>query len=733
MADSPKNKAFLQQLERQRLNKTCKLPIDLRGKVAGECQAYSFGDLTHYLDDRAYLLAKQLLDRFDGRYTIGVNEVLLKVLKSLEVNNTKQEAKPILACNKGNVEFISFDSLIHRKEPRILHATAIELRINDVLYHATTINITTSAIRIASKRTFTLENGSPVTVNFTEFVTSSQPELLTKVHYKILSIEHDEQRSYAILVRNRSDDEAVSSWLDKWTQDRNTPEHIDIDNELFNLVSHYYLRAFIATMHSPLFWLGNKTNSKSTINAFHNMPLANSTLIPLQLTNYEFDFSLLPLQKILEQQSDYLVFIYTESGIPKSIAIPRNNHQLITLALGWHAQQENNHVLLLKTQETAIQADDFKKELQHLAENDSDYALTLTERLNAISHLVSLIDITASCKSLPPHNTTTLEVLNSSHTLSWSGIMPKPTPLQHYIDRKSQRLFIKTKVVLDLHQKSHELTSRDVSEFGMSLNLTGFVDLIVGSHVKVNFEHWQSQTDTVKLNAIPYIIRGVQFWEGTTQLGLERNFPACSESVNRFFSSKITHHKGLLSKNTHDISIVQEAKIFTHILGQKLSSIPFYLAIDTNKTRILQAVASSKKNHAKDLSGLWQVMQILITPLYSLLRSDKSKQSIYFGLYSYIDSSGEWKIMTDYDLSTPRKKSIFINRALSHEIHYFFHSNITLIPSCFLKQQGDLNQRLSELRSHSPHKIKQIREVLHSLLAIGELTDITDIISSTYL
>ncbi|MGK0250397.1 MAG: hypothetical protein ACI910_003166, partial [Oleispira sp.] len=75
---SARNEAFLRQLEIQRLNKPCNRIIDLRGKVAGECQAYTFGERIHYLDDRAYLLAKQLLVRFNGRYTLGVYEALSK-------------------------------------------------------------------------------------------------------------------------------------------------------------------------------------------------------------------------------------------------------------------------------------------------------------------------------------------------------------------------------------------------------------------------------------------------------------------------------------------------------------------------------------------------------------------------------------------------------------------------------------------------------------------------------
>lgn len=70
-ATKSRNQAFLEQHERQRLNKRCNRTIDLRGKVVGQCLAYQFGGRTHHLDDRAYLLAKQLLERFDGRYTFG--------------------------------------------------------------------------------------------------------------------------------------------------------------------------------------------------------------------------------------------------------------------------------------------------------------------------------------------------------------------------------------------------------------------------------------------------------------------------------------------------------------------------------------------------------------------------------------------------------------------------------------------------------------------------------------
>ena len=162
--------------------------------------------------------------------------------------------------------------------------------------------------------------------------------------------------------------------------------------------------------------------------------------------------------------------------------------------------------------------------------------------------------------------------------------------------------------------------------------------------------------------------------------------------------------------------------------------IPFYLGMDSNKKRILQAVASSHNNHAKELSNLWQAMQSLITPISELIKSASHKPdtSLSFGLYCYREQSGNWQLMTEHNFSTPAKKSLFINRALTHEKYYFFHCTLTSVKSALREQQGDLNQRLSQLRSHSPHKIKQIKDVLYSLFAIGELTDITDIISTAY-
>jgi hypothetical protein len=64
--------------------------------------------------------------------------------------------------------------------------------------------------------------------------------------------------------------------------------------------------------------------------------------------------------------------------------------------------------------------------------------------------------------------------------------------------------------------------------------------------------------------------------------------------------------------------------------------------------------------------------------------------------------------------------------------HYFYHGSLTSLKTEQVTQQKDLYDKLMELRTHSQHKVKQIRQVFHTMFAIGEFTDITDIIRAAY-
>ncbi|MEI8609923.1 hypothetical protein P4S70_13400 [Enterovibrio sp. Hal110] len=47
-------------------------PIDLRGKVQGECRSYTLSGLTHWMDDVALNLYHRRLDVYQGQLTQGL-------------------------------------------------------------------------------------------------------------------------------------------------------------------------------------------------------------------------------------------------------------------------------------------------------------------------------------------------------------------------------------------------------------------------------------------------------------------------------------------------------------------------------------------------------------------------------------------------------------------------------------------------------------------------------------
>ena len=724
IATKSRNQAFLEQHERQRLNKLCNRTIDLRGKVPGECQAYQFGGKTHYLDDRGYLLAKQLLDRFNGRYTFGVYETVLKALKQLSANDQSTDEKEldfILSRSRSEVQLIPFSGQLQRKESRIIFATPVVLHVDDVLYHGATMDITSSAISIALKRVSTLEKGDSVLVNFSELCEYSKLQLLTNIPYSVLSIEHDNLRTRLVLMRNRKDDNEVTQQLDLWCQQHHSPEYLDLDNELFNLACNYYQHLYCTTLTSPQFWL-NPKDSQDLIKAFQLVPTSESTLEPLRKEG-NIDLSLLPFNEIITEQCDLLLQVSSQEV---HIARRDDSSQIASL-LDNHLNQESSYIFLLRTQKTDINVLDFTHEIALIAEDTLEYANNLEKRLNDIGLIMSVTNISSCCTMLDQSSAESVIATASS----WQGKSITPSNFKHTINRENPRYLIHTSIQMLANGTKFKATTVDVSTSGLALNLPGNIALTLGSRVYIDFIRWQQQTSSVKLAKLTYLVRSCRFWNGETHIGLERDKVTATSEVNQFFISTIKRSKERLVKDKQDIITSQESEVFGSLLGQYLATIPFYLGMDDDNKRIIQAVVSTHNTYKKTL---WLAFQNLVTLMSELLKSlpDNTTDSIHFGIYCYHDNSGNWQIESDQNFISTSDKSLFINRALAHKEHVFFHCRLCPIKFTWFEQEIELTRQLLELRNHSPHKVKQIKSIMLSFFAVGELTDITDIISANY-
>ncbi|MDX1574067.1 MAG: PilZ domain-containing protein [Methylophaga sp.] len=715
------NQAFLQQLERQRLQKPCLRNIDLRGKVAGECQAYQIGNRTHYLDDRSYLLLKTLLERNNNQFTVAVYEAWQKALQLLMQQDAvpvNVEQKPILYRDSQQFQWLDFDSRIERREPRFNITTPAVIDAEELRYHASTTNISASAMRLSMRRVQHLLTGQNILISLPTLQLDAPADLLTEMPYRVIALEHTAQHSVAIVQRQRQDDLALSQWLDNWLAEHQQLSHTDLDNELFNLAHEYYLRLFCQHFSGPLFWCNAALDKVLFV---HTSAAADAALAPWHQHSL---LNQLPLTALANGQS--IVVGITEKG-QLHYADADNSTDSKNLLQQTHLQ----NIYLLRPQPIAFNSELVEAQLAPLIERQPDIARHLSDTIQQCEHLVTMTDITPGIVINTSSKDTT-QVSSQRNTAALE--MPEAQRLTLFINRQAERFEIHTPIVLHHQQQTMTLTTNELSDGGLSVKLPAEHTLTTGSRVTVDFVRWQQQSK-LKLTEIPYEVRSQQYWQGSTLLGLQRLTENCPAPVNQFFEQVLADNKPTLAVRSDDLQLSLSSRLFAGQFRQQLPDILLFFGVDASNNRILQSVAATASNTARQHDLLWQSLSKMTGRLTQALKLPISdlQTSVCFGIYAFRrDANADWQISSDLSFDDNASKQLFIRRALTAAEQRFFSCHLHPIKTSDGAAAVDLQQQLTQLRRHNSHKVKQIRETLNSLFAIGQLTDVTEIIVSQY-
>lgn len=717
------NQAFLQELERQRLNKPCLRIIDLRGKVAGECQAYQFGDRTHYLDDRAYLLVRQLMTRFDGRYTVGVHEALLSALKQLdstESDNSHHSAKlPLMAL----------DHPLQRAEVRIVHSTAVQLRLDDVLYHGHTIDLAVNAIRVSLKRTFSLQIGDTVLVSFDDLAQQYDLALLRKVSYQITKLEQDERYTFVVLRRLSGTDDAFSGWFKQWLANHATTRHKDIDNDLLNLQSQFYQRLWLSRLGEPLLWLGPTSLSQPLL-ALHVMPPAAQMLQHGKLSLSQW-LEALPLQ-LTETASE----VVAAFNARHSFSVALKNRAAVARLIDWHLNQPGSELLLLRSTRLSLEDKDRQQACDSISEVAPEAALKLHQRARQINNRVRVINLNPAFHHSRPAATVSSADLAGLQTLKsfFNADMPAPASLTSFIDRSKTRFYIHTPVTVTVADQQWQLQTLDVSADGLALKLPADAGVALNQRVYINFTRWQTLTRQVELSQIPYQVKNKLNWEGELRLGLARIKNNCPESLNRFFDWVIKENQASLRSNNEDLISSAESRLFGQALLPTLDSLPLFLGLDEEGRRQIQLIGETRDNAAGENTGLWQALNTAQIKLGELLKQANASEtgSTDTTLYAYSSDNQHWTLALEQDFNSPRDKAVFVRRGLAARQFRIFRCHISALKGSDSEREADLIEQLQQRRPQRAHRVRQIRQQLSQLLGLVELSDISDVVTAFY-
>ncbi|MCC5796436.1 MAG: PilZ domain-containing protein [Methylophaga sp.] len=717
-----RNQAFLQQLEKQRLQKPCQRVIDLRGRVPGDCDAYEFAGRVHYLDDRAYLILKQLMDRTQGQYTVGVYEALQRALKKLaptETNEAFSAEQLVLQRDPTRPQHLRFDQTLQRQDPRIRHITPLTLSLKDVEYRAATVDLTTSSLRISMKRAFTLELADEILVTFNSLQSEAPEGLLSNNPYRISRLDHDTQHSYAVLTRQREANDQLSQWWDDWIQQQLQPGVIELQSELFNLARQFYLRIYSRMLPSPLLWLDGD-NDPPAVSVLH-IGKASSELIAVMQSPMP-----LPLSAMMADQQDRLLLV---SDNPDTALYCRvDEASAVRAMLAAHQQKPGSRLLCLQISRVTVDPNQHQQELNQLAGIDHSAATHLETILDSLTGLLRINDITAIVENLPSI-TTGKDALTE---VSTQIPLPLPQVLRHEIRRQHQRYVVRTPVELTFNEKHHAFESVDLSTTGIGLQMDGDVHIPEQSRVSLFFPRWQSQSKGLKLSDIPYVVKDHHQWDGKTYLGLERIVRQCRPGINDFFDSVLQRNRDSLLLHHDDVVVSQQSRIFSHLISHYLQPALLFFGMSEDQHRILQAVAMTEPAAQHYDDGFWAALSGQVSAMSRPLKPQLStcKDQLDFGIYAcQLGPESDWMIRLGDEFETPTEKLRFIKLALSAPKHGFFQCKLMPFKAAGLEQEVDLQQQLLRLRQYSGHKVKNIRETFSSLFAVAELHDMTQLMA----
>ncbi|SFK12043.1 PilZ domain-containing protein [Methylophaga sulfidovorans] len=720
-----KNQAFLQGLEKQRLNKDCLRIIDLRGKVSGECQAYEFGGRRHYLDDRAYLLVKQLMNRTQGRYTVAVYEAVLKTIKQLEQTNTLEESSE---SEQPAIQRLILDESFSRTEQRLNYSTPVKLRIADVLYSGHTVNISLTAIRVTIKRSYTLHTGDSVMVEFSELSEKHRQSFLSVQRYQILKLEHDEAYSTLILTQENTDAEFVQ-WMSDFIEQQAKQRHIDTEYELLNLQKAFYHRLWVNHLAYPVLWQVQHADYPDYQAIFCSVEAEWQTQHWQTSLTSLIESLPVPEQK---QQEKLLILI----GNKQVCFSPLKSDKQVSALLN-HAAMNHQHLFLMLRSQIQIDDSLSATSISALKELMPGYGQQLENNLNCPQYAIRLIDLQQSLTpSLSDANKGMPNQPECYDIPLWElNDLPTPYALSHIIKRQVQRYQIHTPVIVHINEQQYETTSVDVSSHGLSVGLPLSIEVTLDKVVYVDFPRWQSQTKKVSLQRIPYQLKNKKRWKNQYQLGFERIHEHCSSSQDQFFNHVIASNQQQLKQNQDDVIQRHESRLFLPALLDTAESIPLFLGVDESGQRRISIVGCTELNNASQKSdNFWLSIEVHLAELHEQVKGFQAKEgeSLNTALYGFESSQDQWQWMFDHQFIAQRDKDRFLQRALAAKQFYAFQCYISPISRREADKQTDLLPQLNQQRSKQAHRIKHIRRQLSELFAIAELTDITQLIQLMY-
>lgn len=664
-------------------------------------------------------------------------------------NIKKRSINTIILVDKHQPQIFKFD------EPPIFGEQAIKRTLSAelIIDQNTLLNIDTSLfyakkIYIVAPRTDCLIKGQIVHLNLSDFYQELAQEYFLTIPCLLEKVEKHQHVVHAILTFTENTSSQFNHWYQQWFnkhQEKNQDNTIDENS--FKFIYQYYKRLNAAHLTTPLLL----SNSQQIIHAFTsnacNSDITFSTQqaekIPLPLSLFQ------PHITHQEKTTRIPLYVWYENNKIHYFSNKDYPHVSSKQIISWLIKKPMWRVLLLHnhpiTPPTKIQIAEIKQYVSEQAITDNTEFIQSFSEIKTMTEIINISGLFTHI-SLPDYNEVLLEKEHPSNATN-----AYYQSLSFQVKRAEYRFPYKTALEFSTINATKNITikaeSSDISFLGLSLTLpVAEYPIKAGDLISIDFTEWNAnQPKSIFkkkeiLKPTEYEITNIITQTEQITLGLKRIKRDTEPKINTYIRNvlqEIEHtHKGSIHNN-YDLYQSLYASLW---INNNITGLKFFLGRDKQGIRIIQAIASTQKNlkictpylENNDWSFLQQIALSLDIAINECNGKNKIDKSLNIGLYSYYDelsSPAQWHTKTDLDFKSTQSKAQFIQTAQTFKKHSFYHCSLVLITP---GKDDILKGESSSFVSLAAHRLKEIHEICRALIAIGELNDVTRLISFMY-
>ncbi|MEW8508138.1 MAG: PilZ domain-containing protein [Candidatus Thiodiazotropha sp.] len=774
---------FLQRVERQRLESECLRPLDLRSRVEQPCKRFSYRGRTLWLDSAAHQLFLEGLKKNAGVFTVETYEAILRrfggepakpehAMRLGSADTALEESQAAaaaslksslssasdLAANNLAIDLSYFEKRIYDRYKINLN---MDLIWNGETYAAETRDISQSGLQLRVKTPIDVSESDLVRVDVMPSVGRQldHPELNYRV-VRIRRLLNDTLVALQCIESEAKDGLAVISEHIKTSGQTAISEQTDSEDALLTaqalLAERFYMRStsimpfFIFESQdgeSPLrIIFGNRVNQRS-LSAFCN-------------SDGRFDFTslitprrikLLTRLAIRNSKADTLIAVCpsAEHGKPQIVAdLECSAHKQWCQHLKRHMNQAGFRVFKVvarvANRPVEMRIDDA---LEPLPDHSDKHVRKLLIDATSLAFVGAMIDVTDQVRNWRREECGIDQVMHedliNGIDSQYYHTAPQMLPI-HYIqeNRSEDRYLGQMRVEIEIAKKTYYGKTRDVSAHGLSVNIADSHDAFVSERkAKVTFPRLEARSSSLArikgtFRKVPAeIVGGPADGEKLLRFKISDN-PKGKQFAHAFSAFLAKRQSDLRLESSHTLRAVT-SRLYSSIFIESTATLPVFIYCRSQNDWTFRLGITASPSPLVDFfevadgefdfsvmtknGRLQRIMQKVI--------EQGSAEIVLYLCKERCGNAPEFEIrsLADFEIDDEAQRVEFIQYALKRDLRCIkIFVNRPDIPP-----KAEIEQAIDRLVQLSPGRSKRLKAEFDSLIAIGDVADITGLLEDS--